>query len=224
MTSATEALTIIRRGVSEIIQEADLLARLETSKPLRVKLGFDPTAADLHLGHTVVLNKLRQFQILGHDILFLVGDFTAMIGDPSGRNTMRKPLSPKEIETNAKTYSKQVFKILDPKKTKIMFNSQWMGKKSAADFIQLSSLYTVARILERDDFHQRFQANQPIAIHELIYPLVQGYDSVEMKADVELGGTDQKFNLLVGRELQKHFEQKPQVVITMPILEGLDGV
>ena len=197
MTSAIEALTMIRRGVSEIIQEADLLERLKTGKPLRIKLGFDPTAADLHLGHTVVLNKLRQFQILGHDILFLVGDFTAMIGDPSGRNTMRKPLSPKEIETNAKTYSKQVFKILDPKKTKIMFNSQWMGKKSAADFIQLSSLYTVARILERDDFHQRFQANQPIAIHELIYPLVQGYDSVEMKADVELGGPDQKFNFFV---------------------------
>lgn len=224
MISGTAALEIIRRGVDEIIQEEALLERLESGAPLRVKLGFDPTAPDLHLGHTVVVNKARQFQELGHDILFLVGDFTAMIGDPSGRNVMRKPLSPEEIAANAKTYADQVFKILDPHKTKIMFNSEWMGKQSAADLIRLSSLYTVARVLERDDFSKRFAANQPIAIHEFIYPLVQGYDSVAMKADVELGGTDQKFNLLVGRELQKHFGQKPQCVITMPLLEGLDGV
>ncbi len=224
MISAIAALEKIRHGVDEIIQEDALLERLETGVPLRVKLGFDPTAPDLHFGHTVVVNKARQFQELGHDILFLVGDFTAMIGDPSGRNVMRKPLSPEEIATNAKTYADQVFKILDPQKTKIMFNSEWMGKQSAADLIRLSSLYTVARVLERDDFSKRFAANQPIAIHEFIYPLVQGYDSVAMKADIELGGTDQKFNLLVGRELQKHYGQKPQCVITMPLLEGLDGV
>lgn len=224
MISAIAALEKIRQGVDEIIQEDALLARLESGVPLRVKLGFDPTAPDLHFGHTVVVNKARQFQELGHDILFLVGDFTAMIGDPSGRNVMRKPLSSEEIATNAKTYADQVFKILDPQKTKIMFNSEWMGKQSAADLIRLSSLYTVARVLERDDFSKRFAANQPIAIHEFIYPLVQGYDSVAMKADIELGGTDQKFNLLVGRELQKHYGQKPQCVITMPLLEGLDGV
>lgn len=224
MISAITALEKIRHGVDEIIQEDALLERLESGVPLRVKLGFDPTAPDLHFGHTVVVNKARQFQELGHDILFLVGDFTAMIGDPSGRNVMRKPLSPEEIATNAKTYADQVFKILDPQKTKIMFNSEWMGKQSAADLIRLSSLYTVARVLERDDFSKRFAANQPIAIHEFIYPLVQGYDSVAMKADIELGGTDQKFNLLVGRELQKHYGQKPQCVITMPLLEGLDGV
>lgn len=219
-----EALDVIQRGVAEMIGIENLTERLQSGKPLRVKLGVDPTAADLHLGHTVVINKLRQFQELGHDILFLIGDFTAMIGDPSGRNVTRKPLSPEEIKINAQTYVDQVFKILDRKKTTMMFNSDWMGKKSAADLIRLSSLYTVARILERDDFSKRFAANQPIAIHEFLYPLVQGYDSVEMKADVELGGTDQKFNLLVGRELQKHFQQKPQCVITMPILEGLDGV
>lgn len=224
MISGTAALEEIRHGVDEIIQEDALLERLESGVPLRVKLGFDPTAPDLHFGHTVVVNKARQFQELGHEILFLVGDFTAMIGDPSGRNVMRKPLSPEEIATNAKTYADQVFKILDPQKTKIMFNSEWMGKQSAADLIRLSSLYTVARVLERDDFSKRFAANQPIAIHEFIYPLVQGYDSVAMKADIELGGTDQKFNLLVGRELQKHYGQKPQCVITMPLLEGLDGV
>jgi tyrosyl-tRNA synthetase len=224
MTSAKAALELLRRGVDEIISEDVLLERLESGVPLRVKLGFDPTAPDLHFGHTVVINKLKQFQELGHDVLFLVGDFTAMIGDPSGRNVMRKPLSPEDITANAKTYADQVFKILDRDKTKIMFNSEWMGKQSAADLIRLASLYTVARVLERDDFSKRFAANQPIAIHEFIYPLVQGYDSVAMKADVELGGTDQKFNLLVGRELQKHYQQKPQCVITMPLLEGLDGV
>src|SRR3990167_4419052 len=183
-------LETIRRGISELIGEDNLIERLKNKKPLRVKLGIDPTASDLHLGHTVVINKLRQFQELGHDILFLVGDFTAMIGDPSGRNVMRKPLSPEEIAVNAKTYADQVFKILDSEKTKIMFNSEWMGKQSAADLIRLSSLYTVARMLERDDFSKRCAANQPIAIHEFIYPLVQGYDSVAMKADIELGGTD----------------------------------
>src|SRR3989338_3564670 len=222
MSSA--AVEIIRRGVDEIIGEEFLIERLQTGVPLRVKLGVDPTSPDLHLGHTVVINKLKQFQELGHEILFLVGDFTALIGDPSGRNVTRKPLSSEEIAINAKTYTDQVFKILDPQKTTVMFNSEWMGKQSAADLIRLSSLYTVARILERDDFAKRYAANQPIAIHEFIYPLVQGYDSVMMKADVELGGTDQKFNLLVGRELQKHFAQKPQCVITMPLLEGLDGV
>src|SRR3990167_3629813 len=224
MMSAKEALAIIQRGADEIIQEEALLERFQSGVPLRIKMGIDPTAADLHFGHTVVINKLRQFQELGHDVLFLIGDFTALIGDPSGRNVTRKPLSPEEIKANAKTYVDQVFKILDREKTTVMFNSDWMGKKSAADLIRLSSLYTVARILERDDFSKRFAANQPIAVHEFLYPLVQGYDSVEMKADVELGGTDQKFNLLVGRELQKHFQQKPQIVMTMPILEGLDGV
>ncbi|EKD77373.1 MAG: hypothetical protein ACD_42C00353G0001 [uncultured bacterium] len=222
MSSA--AVEIIRRGVDEIIGEEFLIERLQTGVPLRVKLGVDPTSPDLHLGHTVVINKLKQFQELGHEILFLIGDFTALIGDPSGRNVTRKPLSSEEIAINAKTYTDQVFKILDPQKTTVMFNSEWMGKQSAADLIRLSSLYTVARILERDDFAKRYAANQPIAIHEFIYPLVQGYDSVMMKADVELGGTDQKFNLLVGRELQKHFGQKPQCVITTPLLIGLDGV
>lgn len=222
--SEKAALEIIWRGADEIIGEEALAERLRSGVPMRIKLGFDPTAPDLHFGHTVVINKARQLQELGHEILFLIGDFTAMIGDPSGRNVMRKPLSTEEIAEHAKTYAAQVFKILDPHKTKIMFNSEWMGKQSAADLIRLSSLYTVARILERDDFSKRFSANQPIAIHEFIYPLVQGYDSVAMKADIELGGTDQKFNLLVGRELQKHFGQKPQSVITMPLLEGLDGV
>ncbi|PIZ03893.1 MAG: tyrosine--tRNA ligase [Gammaproteobacteria bacterium CG_4_10_14_0_8_um_filter_38_16] len=224
MKSASEALNVIRHGADEVIGEDRLIERLESGKPLRVKLGVDPTAADLHFGHTVVINKLRQFQELGHDILFLVGDFTAMIGDPSGRNVTRKPLSSEEIAVNAKTYTDQVFKILDRSKTTVMFNSEWMGKQSAADLIRLASLYTVARILERDDFSKRYASNQPIAIHEFLYPLVQGYDSVAMKADVELGGTDQKFNLLVGRELQRHYHQKPQCVITMPLLEGLDGV
>lgn len=224
MSSAKASLDIIKRGVSEIISEESLLEKLSTGARLRVKLGVDPTAADLHFGHTVVINKLRQFQELGHEVQFLIGDFTAMIGDPSGRNITRKPLSPEAIAANAKTYTDQVFKILDRDKTTLLFNSHWMGKKSAADLIGLSSLYTVARILERDDFAKRYAANQPIAIHEFLYPLVQGYDSVEMKADVELGGTDQKFNLLVGRELQRHYHQAPQCVITMPLLEGLDGV
>lgn len=224
MIAAKEALAIIQRGADEIIQEEALLERLQSGVPLRIKLGIDPTASDLHFGHTVVINKLRQFQELGHEILFLIGDFTALIGDPTGRNVTRKPLSSDEILVNAKTYTEQVFKILDPAKTKVMFNSEWMGKKSAADLIALASLSTVARMLERDDFSKRYAANQPISIHEFIYPLLQGYDSVEMKADVELGGTDQKFNLLMGRELQKHYQQKPQCVITMPLLEGLDGV
>jgi tyrosyl-tRNA synthetase len=224
MISATAALKEIQRGVGEIIQEDALLERLGSGVPLRVKLGIDPTAADLHVGHTVVINKLRQFQELGHEVLFLVGDFTSLIGDPTGRNVTRKPLSPEQIAINAKTYTDQIFKILDREKTTVMFNSEWLGKQSAADLIGLASLSTVARMLERDDFSKRYQANQPIAIHEFIYPLLQGYDSVAMKADVELGGTDQKFNLLMGRELQKHFGQKPQCVITMPLLEGLDGV
>ena len=219
-----EIVAQLTQGVSEVIGEESLIENVNGGKIMRVKLGVDPTSPDLHLGHTVVINKLRQFQNLGHQILFLIGDFTAMIGDPSGRNVTRKPLSSDEIVVNAKTYTDQVFKILDREKTTVMFNSHWMGKKSAADLIRLSSLYTVARILERDDFSKRFSENQPIAVHEFLYPLVQGYDSVEMKADVELGGTDQKFNLLVGRELQKHFQQKPQIVMTMPILEGLDGV
>ena len=207
MILAKEALATIQRGADEIIQEEALLERFQSGVPLRVKLGIDPTAADLHFGHTVVINKLRQFQELGHEILFLIGDFTAMIGDPSGRNVTRKPLSPEEIIVNAKTYTEQVFKILDPQQTQVLFNSEWMGKKSAADLIALSSLSTVARMLERDDFSKRFAANQSISIHEFIYPLLQGYDSVAMRADVELGGTDQKFNLLMGRELQKTFQQ-----------------
>lgn len=222
--SVTEALHFIQRGVSEIIGEDNLQERLKTGAPLRVKLGIDPTAADLHFGHIVVINKLRQFQELGHEILFLVGDFTAMIGDPTGRNVARKPLSSEDIAANAKTYTEQVFKILDPKKTTVLFNSEWMGKQTASDLIRLTSLSTVAQMLERDDFDKRFSANQPIALHEFIYPLLQGYDSVVMKADVELGGTDQKFNLLMGRELQKHYHQKPQSVIMMPLLEGLDGI
>lgn len=219
-----EAFSLIKRGSDEILLEAELKDRLKTGKPLRIKAGFDPTAPDLHLGHTVLINKLKHFQDLGHQILFLIGDFTAMIGDPTGKNVTRKPLSREEIIENAKSYEKQVFKILDKDKTEILFNSTWMGKKSAADLIQLAATSTVARMLERDDFSKRYAANQAIAIHEFLYPLVQGYDSVEMHADVELGGTDQKFNLLMGRELQKHFCQTPQVVLMMPLLEGLDGV
>ncbi|HEV2613103.1 MAG TPA: tyrosine--tRNA ligase [Gammaproteobacteria bacterium] len=218
-----EALALIKRGVDEILVEKDLEERLQSGKPLRVKAGFDPTAPDIHLGHTVLLNKLKHFQDLGHEVLFLIGDFTGMIGDPTGKNITRQPLTREQVDQNAKTYKDQVFKILDPKKTKIMFNSEWLGKKSAADLIEIAAKYTVARMLERDDFHKRYDANQPIAIHEFLYPLLQGYDSVEMKADIELGGTDQKFNLLMGRELQKQYGQKPQVVITMPLLEGLDG-
>jgi len=217
-------LAQIKRGADEILVEAELVERLKTGKPLRIKAGFDPTAPDLHLGHTVLINKLRQFQDLGHEVLFLIGDFTGMIGDPTGKNVTRKPLTRDDVLANAATYEHQIYKILDPEKTTVMFNSQWMGAMSAADLIQVAARHTVARMLERDDFNKRYSSNQPIAIHEFLYPLIQGYDSVAMKADVELGGTDQKFNLLVGRELQKHYGQKRQVILTMPILEGLDGV
>ena len=219
-----EDLAQIRRGAEEILVEAELVERLKAGRPLRVKAGFDPTAPDLHLGHTVLINKLRQFQDLGHEVLFLIGDFTGMIGDPTGKNVTRKPLTRDDVMQNAATYEHQIFKILDPAKTTVMFNSQWMGQMNAADLVQVAARHTVARMLERDDFSKRYAAGQPIAIHEFLYPLIQGYDSVAMKADVELGGTDQKFNLLVGRELQKHYGQKPQVILTMPILEGLDGV
>jgi tyrosyl-tRNA synthetase len=217
-------LAQIKRGADEILVEAELIERLKTGEPLRVKAGFDPTAPDLHLGHTVLINKLRQFQDLGHEVLFLIGDFTGMIGDPTGKNVTRKPLTRDDVLANAATYEHQIYKILDPEKTTVMFNSQWMGEMSAADLVQIAAKHTVARMLERDDFSKRYAGNQPIAIHEFLYPLIQGYDSVAMKADVELGGTDQKFNLLVGRELQKHYGQKRQVILTMPILEGLDGV
>ncbi len=214
----------LRRGVDEILVESEFVARLEENRPLRIKAGFDPTAPDLHLGHTVLINKLRQFQDFGHEIQFLIGDFTGMIGDPTGKNITRKPLSKEDVLENAKTYQEQVFKILDPDKTQVVFNSTWMNQVSSTDLIQLASKHTVARMLERDDFSKRFKGGQPIAIHEFLYPLIQGYDSVAMKADIELGGTDQKFNLLVGRQLQEVYGQKPQIVITMPILEGLGGV
>ena len=214
----------LRRGVEEIIPEEELIARLKKGRPLRVKVGFDPTAPDLHLGHTVVVNKMRQFQDFGHEIIFLIGDFTGMIGDPSGKSITRPPLSHDEIEQNAVTYREQVFKILDPKKTRIEFNSVWGKELGAEGLIRLAARYTVARILERDDFSKRYRNGEPIAIHEFLYPLMQGYDSVALEADVELGGTDQKFNLLVGRELQKQYGQAPQIVLTMPLLEGLDGV
>ena len=222
--SQAEALEQIKRGAHEILLESALAERLNEGRSLRIKAGFDPTAPDLHLGHTVLLNKLRQFQDLGHEAIFLIGDFTGMIGDPSGKNVTRKPLSRDEVIENAETYETQIFKILDPEKTLVMFNSSWMNKMDAADLIQLAARHTVARMLERDDFSKRYSSGQPIAIHEFIYPLVQGYDSVALKADVELGGTDQKFNLLVGRQLQEAYGQTPQVVLTMPILEGLDGV
>lgn len=224
MSGVEDALQQIRRGADEILLESGLKTKLERGKPLRIKAGFDPTAPDLHLGHTVLINKLRQFQDLGHEVMFLIGDFTGMIGDPTGKSTTRPPLTRDDVIENARTYEQQIFKILDPEKTLVMFNSSWMGEMSAADLIQLAAKQTVARMLERDDFSKRYSSGQPIAIHEFLYPLIQGYDSVAMKADVELGGTDQKFNLLVGRELQKHFGQEPQVVLTMPILEGLDGV
>jgi tyrosyl-tRNA synthetase len=224
MPSIDEQLQTIRRGADEVLIESELKERLKRGVPLRVKAGFDPTAPDLHLGHTVLINKLRQFQDLGHAVFFLIGDFTGMIGDPTGKNTTRPPLSPQEVRDNARTYTEQVFKILDRSRTEVVFNSTWMGKCSAADMIKLAATHTVARMLERDDFAKRYRGNQPIAIHEFLYPLVQGYDSVALEADVELGGTDQKFNLLMGRELQKHFGQKPQVILTMPLLEGLDGV
>jgi tyrosyl-tRNA synthetase len=219
-----EQLALIKRGAEEILVEAELAERLGQKRPLRIKAGFDPTAPDLHLGHTVLINKLRQFQELGHEVLFLIGDFTGMIGDPTGKNVTRKPLTREEVLENAATYEHQIYKILDPERTTIMFNSQWMGGMSAAELIHVAAKHTVARMLERDDFNKRYSSGQPISIHEFLYPLIQGYDSVAMKADVELGGTDQKFNLLVGRELQKHYGQKPQVILTMPILEGLDGV
>ncbi|MGD2075446.1 MAG: tyrosine--tRNA ligase [Gammaproteobacteria bacterium] len=222
--SQADELEQIKRGAHEILLESELVERLSERRALRIKAGFDPTAPDLHLGHTVLLNKLRQFQELGHEAIFLIGDFTGMIGDPTGKNVTRKPLSRDEVIENAETYESQIFKILDPEKTLVMFNSSWMNDMDAADVIQLASRHTVARMLERDDFSKRYASGQPIAIHEFIYPLVQGYDSVALRADVELGGTDQKFNLLVGRQLQEAYGQKPQVVMTMPILEGLDGV
>ena len=216
-------LSLIRRGCDELLLESELVARLSMGRPLRVKAGFDPTAPDLHLGHTVLINKLRHFQDLGHHVMFLIGDFTAIIGDPTGKNATRPPLSPEQIEENAKTYQDQVFKILDRDKTEVCFNSAWMEPLGAAGMIRLAAQHTVARMLERDDFGRRYRNNQPIAVHEFLYPLCQGYDSVAMRADVELGGTDQKFNLLVGRELQKHAGQAPQVILMMPLLEGLDG-
>ena len=219
-----EDLEIIQQGASEILVQKELLTLLYSKKPLRIKAGFDPTAPDLHLGHTVLLNKLRQFQLLGHKILFLIGDFTGMIGDPTGKNITRKPLTRDEVEHNANTYKSQVFKILDPEKTEVLFNSSWLSKLTSEDMIKLAAKYTVARMLERDDFDKRYKGGEAIAIHEFLYPLLQGYDSVAMQADIELGGTDQKFNLLMGRELQRHYNQKPQIILTMPLLEGLDGI
>jgi len=223
-TEMTHALAQIKRGAHELLLEVELKQKLELGRPLRVKAGFDPTAPDLHLGHTVLLNKMRQLQDLGHHALFLIGDFTGMIGDPSGKNTTRPPLSREQVVENAKSYRDQVFKVLDPERTEIVFNSAWMDKFSAVDLIKLAATHTVARMLERDDFSKRYRNNLPIAIHEFIYPLVQGYDSVALKADIELGGTDQRFNLLMGRELQKHYGQPVQCVLTMPLLEGLDGI
>ncbi|ATZ68702.1 tyrosine--tRNA ligase [Acinetobacter haemolyticus] len=221
---AEEQLALIQRGTHEIISEEDLLKKLKENRPLRVKAGFDPTAPDLHLGHTVLINKLKTFQDLGHEVTFLIGDYTAMIGDPSGKSATRPPLSREQVEANAKTYQEQVFKILDPNKTKVRFNSEWFNQRTAADLIQLASQQTVSRMLERDDFTKRYNNHQPIAIHEFLYPLVQGYDSIALEADVELGGTDQTFNLLMGRTLQGRYGQESQVCITVPILEGLDGV
>lgn len=219
-----QALAIIKRGADELLIEQELVEKLKTGKPLRVKAGFDPTAPDLHLGHTVLINKLRQLQDLGHQILFLIGDFTGMIGDPTGKSATRPPLTVEQVKTNADTYAEQVFKILDPAKTEIVFNSKWLSELGAAGMIKLAASHTVARMLERDDFSKRFKGNQPIAIHEFLYPLLQGYDSVALQADLELGGTDQKFNLLMGRELQKQAGQSQQCVLMMPLLEGLDGV
>jgi len=224
MLDIASQLDIIRRGCDELLIEAELVEKLKKGVPLRIKAGFDPTAPDLHLGHTVLINKLRQLQDLGHHILFLIGDFTGMIGDPTGKNATRPPLTREDVARNAVSYTDQVFKILDRDKTEVCFNSTWMDKMNSADMIKLAATHTVARMLERDDFSKRYKGNQPIAIHEFLYPLVQGYDSVAMKADIELGGTDQKFNLLMGRELQKHYGQPPQCILTMPLLEGLDGV
>jgi tyrosyl-tRNA synthetase len=219
-----DALQEIKRGADELLVEAELIAKLKAGRPLRVKAGFDPTAPDLHLGHTVLLNKLRQFQMLGHQVIFLIGDFSGMIGDPTGKNATRPPLTREAVAENAKTYQEQVFKILDPALTEVRFNSEWMEKLGSAGMIRLAATHTVARMLERDDFHKRYTSQQPIAIHEFLYPLIQGYDSVELRADVELGGTDQKFNLLMGRELQKHHGQAAQCILTMPLLEGTDGI
>ena len=224
MSDHQHAIDLIARGADEILKREDLEARLAAGRPLRVKAGFDPTAPDLHLGHTVLLNKMRQFQDLGHQVIFLIGDFTGMIGDPTGKNATRKPLTREDVLANAETYAEQVFKVLDKSRTEVRFNSEWFGRMTAADMIRLAAQHTVARMLERDDFAKRYAAQQSIAIHEFLYPLVQGYDSVALEADVELGGTDQKFNLLMGRGLQEHYGQAPQVVLTMPLLEGLDGV
>ena len=223
MVDIKEQLEIIRRGSDEILIESELLQKLKKKTPLKIKAGFDPTAPDLHLGHAVLLNKLRQFQDLGHEVYFLIGDFTGMIGDPTGKNVTRPPLSEDDVKKNAKTYSEQVYKILDESKTNVVFNSKWLNDLGAAGIVKLASTHTVARMLERDDFSKRYKANQPISIHEFLYPLLQGYDSVALKSDIEIGGTDQKFNLLMGRELQKNFNQNPQCIITMPLLEGLDG-
>ena len=224
MTDTASAIETISRGAEEILKVEELEARLKTGRPLRIKAGFDPTAPDLHLGHTVLLNKMRQFQDLGHQVIFLIGDFTGMIGDPTGKNVTRKPLTRQDVQANAATYAQQVFKVLDQARTELRFNSEWFDKMDAAGMIKLAGQHTVARMLERDDFSKRFAGQQPIAIHEFLYPLVQGYDSVALKADVELGGTDQKFNLLMGRALQAHYGQPSQIVLTMPLLEGLDGV
>jgi tyrosyl-tRNA synthetase len=224
MAELSTVLDLIGRGADEILKHDELEARLKLGRPLRIKAGFDPTAPDLHIGHTVLLNKMRQFQDLGHQVIFLIGDFTGMIGDPTGKNVTRKPLTREDVEANAVTYTEQVFKVLDRERTEVRFNSEWFGAMSAADMIKLAGQHTVARMLERDDFSKRYAAQQSISIHEFLYPLVQGYDSVALKADVELGGTDQKFNLLMGRGLQEHYGQSPQIVLTMPLLEGLDGV
>ena len=224
MSDVKQALELIARGTEEIIKIEDLQKKLETGKPLQIKVGFDPTAPDLHIGHTVVINKMRQFQDLGHEVTFLIGDFTGLIGDPTGKSATRKPLTPEQVEENAETYATQVFKVLDREKTKIRFNSEWINKLGSDGMIRLAAKYTVARMLERDDFENRYRSGQPIGLHELLYPLAQGYDSVVLKTDVEMGGTDQKFNLLVGRHLQQHYGQQPQVIITLPLLEGLDGV
>jgi len=224
MTDVKHALELISRGTEEIIKIEDLQKKLESGKTLRIKVGFDPTAPDLHIGHTVIINKMRQFQDLGHEVTFLIGDFTGMIGDPTGKNVTRKPLTKDEVIANAETYATQVFKVLDREKTKIRFNSEWMTELGSEGMIRLAAKYTLARMLERDDFENRYRTGQPISMHELLYPLAQGYDSVMLETDVEMGGTDQKFNLLVGRHLQQHYGQEPQVIITLPLLEGLDGV
>ncbi|MBW5801790.1 tyrosine--tRNA ligase [Halomonas elongata] len=224
MTDVADALALLKRGTHEILLEEELEKKLASGRTLRIKAGFDPTAPDLHLGHSVLLTKMRQFQDLGHEVIFLIGDFTGRIGDPTGKNVTRKPLTEEEVRANAETYKEQVFKVLDPAKTEVRFNAEWFSSMSAADMIELAAQSTVARMLERDDFEKRYRAGQSISIHEFLYPLVQGYDSVALEADIELGGTDQKFNLLMGREVQKHFDQESQVVITMPLLEGLDGV